>query len=145
MKIETSELSGVALNWAVGMLVWSDRPVMAEAGCRVRVPVSPETDPKDRTLCFYYEPSTNAEQAWPIIEREGINLRAIRKPGHSMDNTWLAAYDHGNTGTMVQWVKRITWHKHYSSGPTPLIAAMRCFVASKVGDEVEVPDEIIGA
>ena len=26
-------------------------------------------------------------------------------------------------------------------GPTPLIAAMRCYVASKLGDEVEVPDE----
>lgn len=28
-------------------------------------------------------------------------------------------------------------------GPTPLIAAMRCFVASKLGDEVEVPDELL--
>lgn len=28
-------------------------------------------------------------------------------------------------------------------GPTPLIAAMRCFVASKMGDEVDVPDELV--
>lgn len=27
-------------------------------------------------------------------------------------------------------------------GPTPLIAAMRCYVASKLGDEVEVPEEL---
>jgi hypothetical protein len=27
-------------------------------------------------------------------------------------------------------------------GPTPLIAAMRCYVASKLGDEVEVPKEL---
>jgi len=26
--------------------------------------------------------------------------------------------------------------------PTPLIAAMRCFVASRLGEEVEVPDEL---
>jgi hypothetical protein len=26
--------------------------------------------------------------------------------------------------------------------PTPLIAAMRCYVASKLGDEVDVPDEL---
>jgi hypothetical protein len=26
--------------------------------------------------------------------------------------------------------------------PPSLIAAMRCFVASKLGDEVEVPDEL---
>lgn len=29
-------------------------------------------------------------------------------------------------------------------GPTPLIAAMRGHVASKLGDEVEVPEELMG-
>ena len=28
-------------------------------------------------------------------------------------------------------------------GETPLIAAMRCYVASKLGDEVEVPEELM--
>ena len=28
-------------------------------------------------------------------------------------------------------------------GETPLVAAMRCYVASKHGDEIEVPDEIL--
>jgi hypothetical protein len=32
---------------------------------------------------------------------------------------------------------------HLSHGPTPLIAAMRCFCASKLGDEVDVPDELL--
>jgi hypothetical protein len=27
-------------------------------------------------------------------------------------------------------------------GPTPLIAAMRCYVASRLGDEVDVPEEL---
>jgi len=27
-------------------------------------------------------------------------------------------------------------------GPTPLIAAMRCYVASKLGEEVDVPEEL---
>jgi hypothetical protein len=27
-------------------------------------------------------------------------------------------------------------------GPTPLIAAMRCYVASKLGDEIDVPDTL---
>ena len=27
-------------------------------------------------------------------------------------------------------------------GPTPLIAAMRCYVASKLGDKVEIPEEL---
>jgi len=28
------------------------------------------------------------------------------------------------------------------SGPTPLIAAMRCYVASKLGDEIKLPEEL---
>lgn len=28
-------------------------------------------------------------------------------------------------------------------GPTPLIAAMRCFVASRLGDEIEIPEELL--
>lgn len=28
------------------------------------------------------------------------------------------------------------------TSPTPLIAAMRCYVASKLGDEVEIPEEL---
>jgi hypothetical protein len=27
-------------------------------------------------------------------------------------------------------------------GPTPLIAAMRCYVEAKLGDEVEIPKEL---
>jgi hypothetical protein len=29
-----------------------------------------------------------------------------------------------------------------NEAPTPLIAAMRCYVASKLGDEVDVPEEL---
>lgn len=28
------------------------------------------------------------------------------------------------------------------TGPTPLIAAMRCYTKSKLGDEVEAPDTL---
>ena len=31
---------------------------------------------------------------------------------------------------------------YYAAGPTPLIAAMRCYVVSKLGEEVEVPDAL---
>lgn len=31
---------------------------------------------------------------------------------------------------------------HYATGETPLIAAMRCYVASKLGNEVQIPEEI---
>ena len=28
-------------------------------------------------------------------------------------------------------------------GPTPLVAAMRAYVASKLGDEIDVPDDLV--
>lgn len=120
--VKTSELTGAALDWCVRY---------ANSGFF----------PKD-----YVEARDNFSTCWnkggSIIEREGINLRSIRKEGHSMNSQWLAAYDEGNTGALVQWVKRKDWPRHYLSGPTPLIAAMRCYCASKLGDTVEVPKEL---
>ena len=67
-----------------------------------------------------YTPSTYWAQGGPIIERELISVSS-QTNGHS----WAAKGAH-----------------NYSYGPTPLIAAMRCFVASKLGDEVDVPEEL---
>ena len=66
--------------------------------------------------------STDWAQGWPIIEREGVCVK--KHP-----NWWTAYIENDNL----------------AQGPTPLIAAMRCYVASKLGDEVEVPEEIINA
>ncbi|PTT35472.1 hypothetical protein DBR23_23495 [Acidovorax sp. HMWF018] len=66
--------------------------------------------------------STNWAQGGPIIEREGI---ATSKPNAK------------------GWLARSYLFTHYTSGPTALIAAMRCRVASKLGDEVEVPEELL--
>jgi len=66
--------------------------------------------------------STNWAQGGPIIEQEGIAL------GQTGDG-WEATCD----GAV------------YISGQTPLIAAMRCYVASKLGEEVSIPKEMIGA
>lgn len=129
--MKTSELSGHALDWAVAKCEGFD--LLSHDAADEWV------DCGDGR----YSPSFNWAQGGPIIEREKINLRAIRKEGHPMDGLWLAAYDHGNTGSLVQWVKREDWKRHYLSGPTPLVAAMRCFVASKLGDEVAVPEELL--
>jgi hypothetical protein len=65
-------------------------------------------------------PSTNWAQGGPIIERERIA-------------TWINGND---DWTATDGIKTTT-------GETPLVAAMRCYVASKLGDEVEVPDELV--
>lgn len=65
--------------------------------------------------------STDWSQGGPIIERENLELVPLC-PG-----TWRA----------------ISMGRDWYNGRTPLEAAMRCYVASKLGDEVEVPEELI--
>jgi hypothetical protein len=69
--------------------------------------------------------STDWSQGGPIIEREFITI--INAAG---DDVW-SAYPIADDPVA-----------HRRSGPTPLIAAMRCYVASKLGDEVEIPTEL---
>ena len=64
-------------------------------------------------------------QGGPIIEREKI----------STNSDYNGAYPPG-------WVAETYSGGIQQAGPTPLIAAMRCFVVSKLGDEVEIPEEL---
>lgn len=66
----------------------------------------------------WYSPADDWAHGGPIIEREYIQL--------SIDLAWEA-----HIGPSIY------------RGPTPLIAAMRCYVASKLGDEVDVPDDLV--
>jgi len=50
--------------------------------------------------------------------------------------------DAGNWVASVYNYAEADWHLH-TEGTTPLIAAMRCYVASKLGDEVDIPTELI--
>jgi hypothetical protein len=67
-----------------------------------------------------FKPSRDWEQGGPIIDRERITVACEVWSGR----VWFA--EPAGTG---KWVK----------GSTPLIAAMRCYVQSKLGDEVEMP------
>ncbi len=72
-----------------------------------------------------YSPSTDWNEGGPLIERE------------CMDILCLAGGDDGWQCDKYLHTERVTYY-----GPTPLIAAMRCFVASKLGDEIEIPEEL---
>lgn len=83
-----------------------------------------------------YEPSSDWEDGGPIIERERI---AIFRPRHDPD--WHAGYDIcaiDESGGGGHWHPRMDMN-HEMKGPTPLVAAMRTFVASRFGDSVDIP------
>jgi len=117
LKTQTSELSGVALDWAVATA--KDLAVVIPCGDKRVAVWSGLNDPED------FHPSTDWAQGGPIIEREKLSFREER-PGLHFGYIWDGAV-----------------HRLYASGPTPLIAAMRCYVASKLGDEVDVPEELL--
>lgn len=75
--------------------------------------------------------STDWAQGGPIIEREQIQLRLhVEVEGYWSANIFVT--NEQTIGTTV-----------FEEGPTPLIAAMRCYVASVLGDEVNIPPDII--
>ena len=132
MKIKTSELSGIALDWAVakaeglldpqeffGKMVPSvvlDMEYWSNGDPMVRLNPCPDV--------YYraeYDPSTEWKHGGPIIEEEKIEV-FIR------DERWFA---YSSRSTPEDF-----------PGDTPLIAAMRCYVASKLGGEVDVPEEL---
>jgi len=80
--------------------------------------------PSADAVCGIFNPSTDWAQGGPIIEREEINTY------HMRDGTWQANLDYGMSDEGIYY------------GQTPLIAAMRCYVASKLGDDIEIPEAL---
>jgi len=125
MKLKTSELQGAALDWAVAKCELGSNPAAF-----------------DRFLSIFqyqnshktgYDWSTNWSLGGLIIEREAISVAA--DTADMFDSfMWFASVD----DILVDADEAIGVR-----GPTPLVAAMRCHVANKMGDEVEVPDELL--
>jgi len=124
--MKTAELQGAALDWAVAK---------CEGRCTDMLPLyddKPDGESfwalEGNTDCMY---STRWNAGGPIIERERIALN------------W-ETYDTGDLSVGV-WVATVYAGESHiqGDGPTPLVAAMRCFVASKLGDDVEIPQELL--
>lgn len=118
MKVKTSELTGAALDWAVAKCEGKTRAIRLNKFKQWEDHELTQVCDDDYTL---WNPSEDWSQGGPIIERQEIEL--VPKGMH-----WDAYADEDS-------------HVPYP-GPTPLIAAMRCYVASKLGDEVEIPEEL---
>ncbi len=142
MKIKTHELEGVALDWAVA--VADGRTIEYDT---VSYWVA---DERGHGVIGWqhrggYSPSTKGGDGHPIIEREGIQLRPVRKPGHAYDGLWLAMPCSSDTSEAVRWFEfrfNDPNQRRFWRGETALIAAMRCFVHSKLGAEVDVPSAL---
>lgn len=114
--MKASELSGALLDeWvarAEGHAV--ERRFRAEANCQVTMIVR---DHGTRGVPHF---SSNWTHGGPIIERECIDLQAFGM------GSWAAT--HCNDQMVVSRI----------SGTTPLVAAMRAYIATKFGEEISI-------
>jgi hypothetical protein len=125
---KVSELEGALLDYWVARAEGvppSEVEIDRGAICRVYLPDEARRDHLGSVWDFipgewvYYQPSVWWHNAGPIIERERVTVMSPK--GGRFD--WLAEIIQGE-------------HFAFQNGPTPLIAAMRAYVASKFGEEV---------
>jgi hypothetical protein len=126
MMTKTTDLIGAALDWAVTTI---ETPEALRFGLE---DWREQRRAHTRFGEYLHRWSTSWSWAGPIIEMERISVCtefatdewAAWSPAPTLDNAEL--------------------QRAFGYGPTPLIAAMRCYVASKLGDEIDVPDELEG-
>jgi hypothetical protein len=117
VKTKTNELTGPALDWAVAKCAGREIDGFGRYGV-----VGWELDALtgDKEACCLFTPSTHWTQGGPIIEREWISIWQVGKNYWKADLSGLCSND----------------------GPTPLIAAMRCYCYAKLGEYVDIPEEL---
>ena len=116
-KVKTGELIDAALDWVVQEIEYQRMVAEGE-----HVKQWALDDHRAGASINHY--STDWLWGGPILDRERITIR--------------------------QWTDMPINHAYmphdgapWGAGPTPLIAAMRCLITSKLGREVEVPDELL--
>lgn len=123
MKVKTENLIDLSLDWAVAECLGATRIQLYEYNGRRMIRVSlPEG------IHAPWEPSRYWGQGGPIIDRMMQGKFFLLENDDSCCHVAYSETEHDNA---------------HGYGPTPLIAAMRCFVANKFGDEVEVPEELM--
>ncbi|WP_340615823.1 phage protein NinX family protein [Xenorhabdus entomophaga] len=145
MKIKTSELTGRALDWAVARAVGMDiymvnhyddeyawigngrvrqaafeKPIITVGLCNdVHIEFEAESKP--------YSPSTDWARCGPLIEKHHVELNF-----NSVSEEWSAyIFNFEELESVIE------------DGDTPQIAICRAVVAAQLGDEVEIPDELM--
>lgn len=126
--MKVSELTGAMLDYWV-----------AQAEDMQHVRINRDAEPHacfmwehERGLCSgdEWRPSGNWRQGGPIIERERVDWISVGTEWKAGFNAELDSSGYGSS--LVQWIA----FEHEQLGSTPLVAAMRAYVAAKFGNEV---------
>ena len=114
MKIAVMKMTIPQLNWSVANLIGAE--------------INFESDGTIKVNGHLFNPVENWSQGGPISEAARIWCRWMSNDEPSKEH-WEA---------VSGWFPRIV----ECAGPTELIAKMRCLVTKRLGDEVDIPDEL---
>lgn len=123
MKVKTSELIDHQLDWAVASIMPESAPVYRLHQHSKGATIYLHEGFREHGVDF--RPSRSWAHGGPVIDRmveDGLTM------GSSVDGWAIARF----------WTENKTY-----TGATLLVAAMRCYVASKLGDEFEIPEELV--
>ena len=129
--MKTSELTGAALDWAVAKCEGATNLRHdTVATWWVDLNGEPRALSSGWSPRQSWHPSTDWSQGGPIIEREKLSVGTRYTNDQIYHDADVLCWARNAIGGFLKY------------GPTPLIAAMRCYVASKMGDEVKIPEEL---
>ncbi|WP_338803622.1 phage protein NinX family protein [Xenorhabdus griffiniae] len=115
MKIKTTALTGRALDWAVALAIGAATRIVPSGRTWMELNAWYVSNRGN----YNFKPTTDWRRCGELIEEYKIQLQ------HS-EHIWFAS------------CKRL-----FSLGRTPQIAICRAVVAAQLGDEVEIPDELV--
>ncbi len=128
MKVR--ELVGIALDWAVAVCEGYSDLRSNPNRFDPQLIMTPPRVSYGPVHLYDLNYSTDWSIGGPIIEKYGIEIRV-----HCIHNNRITS-----------WASEHNWPMDPSigaCGPTPLIAAMRYLVISKLGHEVDIPEELL--
>ena len=136
MKIKTTELTGPALDWAVA--------------------IAKGVQPEDIQLPWKGSHQRNKRIYRKLRDREGqLTGDFMTGPEFLFSTKWEAGgplvdrhnidvfHQRNGSAGAIKMATTAKPHPSPSFAPTALIAICRCYVASKLGDEVDVPEELL--
>lgn len=136
--MQARELEGDALDYAVAIALGYQIETTADVCGFTRW-----RTPENCTLEYVFEPSRDSHHSLAIITRYNIDLSPPTAPMHVYGGP-RSGWTQSGTWSATTWEKGITgkralaWHQ-----TAPLVAAMRCFVIFKLGDVVDIPEDLL--
>lgn len=128
--MKTIDLIGPALDWAVAQAANVAVIIVRDGTPFFDVDHYPHYgNPCSDAIKQRFGPSYNWAQGGQIIEREHLIIRPEKRKHAPVGEIYWEAYSAFGRAVIT-------------TGPTPLVAAMRCYVTMKLGTDVTIPEEV---